>query len=193
MVATGSSVPPRLRFSLEQYLQMSEMGIFVDMRVEYIDGEIFQMSPQMNDHAFVVSNCADVLAEVFPKARYWVRLQATIKIAGSAPEPDLAVTDGPRQPGRAYCDSALLVIEVSDTTIDHDLKLKADLYAAGTIADYWIMDVRSKTVIVHRSPIANRLGKFGSRYSQIATFSLDQQISPLAMASAAIPVRRFFE
>jgi Uma2 family endonuclease len=193
MVATGSGVPPHVRFSLEQYLQMSEMGMFVDTRVEYIDGEIFQISPQMNDHAFVVSNCADVLAEVFPKARYWVRLQATLKIAGSAPEPDLAVTDGPRQPGQECCDSALLVVEVSDTTIDHDLKLKAGLYAAGKIADYWIIDVRSKAVIVHRVPTANRMGKFGSRYSQIDTFSQDQQVSPLAMPGAVIPVRRFFE
>lgn len=193
MVATGSSVPPHVRFSLEQYLQMSEMGMFVDTRVEYIDGEIFQMSPQMNDHAFVVSRCTRILEEIFPESDYWVRIQATLKIAGSAPEPDVAVSLGPPRRGRDYCSTALLAVEVADTTLDHDLKLKADLYAAAQIADYWVIDIPHEQVIGHRSPTANRMGKFGYRYAQVETLVRGEEIQPLARPGARISVSRFFE
>jgi hypothetical protein len=41
----------RHRFSRDEYLRMSELGLFGGKRVELIDGEILEMAAQKNRHA----------------------------------------------------------------------------------------------------------------------------------------------
>ena len=72
------------------------------------------------------------------------------------PKPDLIVLnrefetfDSNPQPQ----DIALLV-EIADSTLNFDLTIKAALYARAGIAEYWVLDVVAKRLIVHRgSPI----------------------------------------
>jgi Uma2 family endonuclease len=50
----------------------------------------------------------------------------------------------------------LLLIEVSDTTLRYDLNVKARLYAAHEIPEYWVVDLAAKRVWRHRRPGASR-------------------------------------
>src|ERR1700678_623537 len=45
-----------------------------------------------------------------------------------------------------------LVVEVADTTLNFDLTTKAALYARAGVADYWVLDVNGRRLIVHREP-----------------------------------------
>ncbi len=78
-----------------------------------------------------------------------------------------------------------LLIEVADTSLECDTTLKASLYAAAGIADYWVIDLVSRAVIVFREP---RSGGYESR----STHRGDQIVRPFAQPESAIsPVELF--
>jgi len=70
----------------------------------------------------------------------------------SEPEPDVAlvaVADWSREHPR----TAFLVVEVAESSQAKD-RLKAVLYAAAGVVEYWNVDVHADTVEVHRDPKA---------------------------------------
>jgi Uma2 family endonuclease len=105
------------------------------------------------------------------------------------PEPDLAVVPGnARDYATAHPTSALLVVEISDSTLDYDLTDKASLYASGGITDYWVVDLVNRRLVVHRIPQSDPGAAFGARYSQVAQFGPADQTSALAAPQAAVAV-----
>ena len=115
----------RYRFTVDQYHQMAEVGIFSpECRVELIDGEIFEMAPVGLD----------------PR---------------SEPQPDvmllIARADfyGTAHPGPEH---ALLLVEVADTSLAHDRGRKLPLYARAGVAEIWIVNRDADAVEVYRSP-----------------------------------------
>jgi Uma2 family endonuclease len=103
------------------------------------------------------------------------------------PEPDLIVLkrdpaefrDNPRS------EDVDLVVEVADSTLSFDRGIKARLYARAGIADYWVLDINGRRMIVHRDP---RDG----RYQSVVAYGIDESISPLAAPGAALRVRDAF-
>jgi Uma2 family endonuclease len=49
---------------------------------------------------------------------------------------------------------ALLVIEVADTSLDHDRNIKGPLYARAGIPEYWIVNLNGERIEVYREPSA---------------------------------------
>ena len=152
-----SGYVPR-RWTYDEYLRMADSGIIrPDERVELIDGEIVPMSPAGKRHSSVVL----WLSTTFPervRGRAMVRVQNTFRLdAHETPEPDILLLK-PREDfylGReAGPHDALLVIEVSDTTLSYDRGVKRALYARFDIPELWIVDVQRRRVIVHREPRA---------------------------------------
>jgi Uma2 family endonuclease len=43
-------------------------------------------------------------------------------------------------------------VEASDTTLRFDLTIKANLYATEQIPEYWVIDIESRIIHVHRDP-----------------------------------------
>ena len=72
--------PSPVRWTREQYYQMSEMGFFLEHRVQLIEGEIFEMPAQKNLHAMGVDLTADALRAAFG-ADHWVRTQMTLDLS----------------------------------------------------------------------------------------------------------------
>lgn len=89
-------------------------------------------------------------------------------------QPDLLVLNRPLREieSRPGPPDIALVVEVSDSTLAFDLSVKRDLYARAAIADYWVLDVNARRVIVHREPVA------GSYQSIIAYLEHDH-VAPL--------------
>jgi len=49
----------------------------------------------------------------------------------------------------------LLLIEISDTSLDFDLGPKKELYAASGIKEYWVVDLINRQIIHFSDPVGN--------------------------------------
>src|SRR5439155_16531869 len=128
---------PRL-WTAEEFYRLVELNFFLEQRVELIGGEILVRASQLNPHALAIKLTEDALNAAFGP-NFWVRVQMSLDLSPlSVPDPDIAVVPGaPRQYAgqRSNPTSALLIAEVSETTLAYDLNRKASLYAASRIAD----------------------------------------------------------
>jgi len=143
------------RLTVHDYHRMAEAGVLrPDARVELIEGEIIDMAPIGNHHQSIVDQLNRALVRAVGD-RAIVRVQGSIRLSQwSEPGPDLALL-APRadfyRTEFASAADALLVIEVSDTTLHYDRDRKVPLYGRHGVAEVWVVDVRAKTVLVYRS------------------------------------------
>ena len=177
----------RRRFTIEQYERMVETGILAqDDRVELIEGEIVEMSPIGDPHAAFVANLTHLLVNRFgDRARVWV--QGPVRVPPrSKPQPDLALLQQRSyvREGATTTD-VLLVIEVSDTSLQYDRTVKLRLYARAGIQEYWIADANAETLEVYRSPS-------GDWYADHRSLAHGGSIAPLAFPDAVIPIDAIF-
>lgn len=147
--------PRRLRFSVDDYHKMIELGMIEDFeKSEIIDGELVQKMTIGDAHAMTV----DMLAEFFiknaaPNVR--VRVQNPLWLSEfDEPEPDIVIADLTKYDGKRHPRPAevLLVIEVSDVSLRYDRDVKLPLYAEAGIGEVWIVNLPNKVVEVHREP-----------------------------------------
>ncbi|MFM8436105.1 MAG: Uma2 family endonuclease, partial [Planctomycetia bacterium] len=143
MATIPLTAPSRHLITVDAFHRMGETGILGPAdRVELIDGEIIDMSPIGALHAAIV----DLLARHFARRAgesVFIRCQNPLRLDDvSEPEPDLVILR-PRadfyataHPGPA---DALLVIEVTDTSLAYDLGVKVPLYARHGIPEVWVI------------------------------------------------------
>ena len=178
------------RFTRDEYYVMAEAGLFQNQRVELIEGVIIDMSPHNDPHAVAILLVQQAMLKALPHLLMRPQLPLTLG-EKSEPQPDFAFTDGnPRDflgTGK-HPSSALLVIEVSDSTLNFDRKKKASLYARAGIRDYWIVNIPDKCIEVRRDPIADANSPSGYRYASLTTLRSAEHISPLAHPTAQIPI-----
>jgi Uma2 family endonuclease len=176
----------RRRFTLDEYHRMAEVGILnEDDRVELIRGEIVQMSPIGSRHASCVARLNDVLVgSLRGRAVLWPQNPLTI-MPDSEPQPDIIVLryrhDFYRNALPRPADAALL-IEVADSSLRYDRRLKAPLYAEAGVTEYWIVDLDGGAVEVHCHPAA---GQYGS----VERVGIDGTVSPRAFPDVELAVR----
>src|SRR5262245_51116928 len=109
----------RRRWTAEEFYRLLDLGFFNGQRVELIEGEIILMPAQKNYHAMWIKLVEDSLIPVFGPG-HWVRVQMSLDLTPySVPDPDVAVVSGGvRSHDPAHNPTtALLVVEVSDTTL----------------------------------------------------------------------------
>ena len=101
----------------------------------------------------------------------------------SEPEPDVAVVRGhQRDYIRAHPDTAVLVVEVSDSTLDYDRRRKGPAYARAEVPEYWVVNLVDHLVEVYRDPMADR------GYQTVLTLRPGETIAPLGAPFASIAV-----
>ncbi len=174
---------PEKKWSIEEYDQLVEQGFFDGQRLELIYGRIVQMSPQLSKHMrsteLVNRYCRRSFGE-----NYWVRIQGPLKLSDdSEPEPDIAVVELNPVKKADHPRNALLVVEVSDSTLRKDRKTKKKLYASNGIQEYWIVNLVDRILEVHRDP-DTAAGNY--RYNE--KFLPGTFIAPLAASGAPIDV-----
>jgi Uma2 family endonuclease len=79
----------------------------------------------------------------------------------------------------------LLLVEVSDSTLKKDRGRKARLYARSGIRDYWIVNIKERTIEVHRDPL-------GSKYLSVTVHKVGDAVHPLAFPQVSLAVARLF-
>jgi Uma2 family endonuclease len=164
----------RRRFTIDEYHRMAETGIFgSDERMELIDGEIVSMSPMGSRHAAVIRRIERMASKAVAESGL-VQTQMPIKLNGdSEPEPDLAIVrsrDDFYEDEHARADDVLLLIEVSDSSLNYDSTTKRDLFARHCIAEYWVVDLNSDTITVYQAADGNHYSRKTS-YSRGESFN----------------------
>ncbi len=175
------------RWTRAEYDRMIAAGMFAPgEHVELVEGEILRMTPQGSAHATAVQLVHDALRLAFGPD-FSVRQQLPVALApDSEPEPDLAVVPGkPQKYWHAHPSTALLIVEISDATLEHDRGRKGQLYARAGIQEYWIVNLIDRCVEVYREPCQ---GCYRSRRQFVPSESL----APLAAQDARIPVADLF-
>ncbi len=145
---------PRHRFSREQYEHMVETNIFgPNDRLELLDGEIIDMAPQKSRHATAIALLHQAFQNTFGQG-FYIRTQLPLRLDDySEPEPDIAVVTGnPRDYRDAHPASAVLIVEVSESTLTYDRTRKLAAYARAGIPEYWILDLAAERLEVCRQP-----------------------------------------
>lgn len=180
--------PAHKRWTREEYYQLEELGCFRDQRVELIDGEIIQLPPQSFGHSFSLDAIFHSLLAIF-KDGYWVRSQLPL-VAGSRSdaEPDVAVVKGNRKAYREHPKTAVLVVEVSASSLEYDKVTKSSLYSSIGVPDYWILDVENRRLEVRRKPIKDQTQRFGWRYDEVQVIDAAGTVSPLEKPDAKLAV-----
>lgn len=180
--------PRTYRWSREEFHQMADLGWFLEKRVELIDGEIIEMPVAKGPHVISLHLATKVLEAAFGPGHF-VRSQSALNLGpDSEPEPDLAVVVGQPRDYVEHPTTALLVVEISDTTLSYDRNRKASLYARSNLADYWIVNLVDKRLEVHRRPVADTAQPHGFRYSDVTVHSPGDAVSPLAAPAARVAV-----
>ncbi|HEY1065232.1 MAG TPA: Uma2 family endonuclease [Pirellulales bacterium] len=183
-----ADAPPRpKRWTTDEYLRLAELGVFEGQKVELIAGEIVQhMSPQGEPHSATILLVSRFLYRAFG-TDCCIRTQMPLSLAaGGMPEPDLAVVAGDPRDYTTAPTTALLAVEVSDSSLPYDRGAKASLYAAGGVADYWIVDLRNRRIEVRRNPLPDAGELFGFLYGTLITVAPGQTLAPLAAPNFAV-------
>jgi Uma2 family endonuclease len=142
-----------------EYERLGEEGFFdEDDRVELLEGVIVQMSPRGTRH----DGALERLNRLFVLAladRAAVRPQLAYAASDiSEPEPDLAVV--PRgDHDREHPSQAFLLIEVADSSLAKDRRIKTRIYAAAAVPEYWVVDVNAGTIEVRTQPTGDGYGQ----------------------------------
>ncbi|MEL6602962.1 MAG: Uma2 family endonuclease [Cyanobacteria bacterium J06614_10] len=172
------------KWTLEEYHRMVESGVLDHRRVELIKGEIVEMPPEGEPHAYSISESGEYLSLLLGH-RAKVRYGNPITLPDqSEPQPDIAIVQrlGTEYfSHHPYPENIFWLIEYSASSLDKDLKLKSRVYAEADIAEYWIVDISAKALIVFRNP---QDGEYRSQSS-----CTDGNIAPMAFPDVSIAVR----
>jgi Uma2 family endonuclease len=154
--------PSRRRISVEEFFRMDEAGIFgPEERVELLDGEIYAMPPIGSHHSGVLTRIDRMIRRGIGD-QYLVQLQNPVKISlSSLPQPDLVVLkhrDDDYIHATATVDDVLLLVEVADSSLRFDRKLKSPLYNAAGITEFWIVNIVDRCIESYPSGQRHGLG-----------------------------------
>ena len=168
---------------VSEYVTLAELGAFENERVELLRGRVVRMAPQGEEHAWVVETLVSLLVRYFDRS-------ATVRPAlplhaseDSMPEPDFALISKRKAPG-PHPQKALLLIEVSNSSLRLDRKVKAPLYAEGGSPEYWIVDVAAARLEVFRAPVAGT-------WTEHFTLSASDSIRPVSFPDVEFPLKDF--
>lgn len=184
-----ASSPARWKWTRDEFLRLGELGFFGDRRVMLIEGEVLTMSPMNEPHARGIVFATEAFQKVFATG-FTIRTQLPMALGRTTdPEPDIAVIAGSsRSQPPTPPTTAVLLVEVSDSSLSYDMGDKANLYASAGIADYWVLDVVNGRLHVFRNPVPDPVERFGHRYAQQRGYWPTDRVAPLAAPSQTILV-----
>ena len=178
-------VPAPHRWTCEEFHNIGDSGMLEGRSVILVDGEILDMPNPNPPHATATTLADYALKDLF-RVGHFVRVQTGLPTTENTdPAPDLAVIAGsPRDFAMTHPRTAVLVVEVSDSSFDYDVGVKSNLYAAAGILDYWVIDVNGRQLIVFRDPIPDAAAPRGFRYDTMQVLNVGDTIIPLAAQTA---------
>jgi Uma2 family endonuclease len=180
---------PRL-WTRREFYAMAEAGFFRGQKAELIGGIVMVSSPQSAKHANTLLRTYRLLEKILGE-KYCVRPQFPMAFEADAePEPDISVVEGNIDDfDNEHPTQALLVVEISRSTLKYDQTEKASLYASRGVSEYWIVNLIKRRLEVRRGPIVDADEPWGWTYSSLRLVGENDSVEPLAAPGKAILVR----
>ncbi|MBN1874811.1 MAG: Uma2 family endonuclease [Anaerolineae bacterium] len=179
----------RRLFTTAEYHAMLQKNILrEDDALELIKGEIVTMSPGNARHA----NCVRRLLSVFTihfSQQALIDVQNPVQLdAHSEPQPDIVLL---KLRDDLYAthptpEDILLLVEVSDTSVNYDREVKCPLYARAGIQEFWIVNLVEQRLEVYTAPTHHG-------YGQQRWLWTEDEISPLAFPDIHLPVSEILD
>jgi Uma2 family endonuclease len=186
-----SADPPRKRWTRAECATLEASGLLDQENLELVEGELISKMGKKRPHVDSLTLLQEWLVQVFGFRS--VNVEAPIDVAPedsptNEPVPDLIVLprNRPRFKSNPPAQDLRLLVEIADTSLSFDLKVKAALYARAGVAEYWVLDVAGRRLLVHRNP------QFGA-YMDVAAYSEHESVSPLAAPEEQFRVADAFQ
>ncbi|MEL7039542.1 MAG: Uma2 family endonuclease [Cyanobacteria bacterium J06592_8] len=155
------------RFTISEYHQLTELGFFTeDDRVELIAGEIFQMAAKGTPHSVCETRLERELYKLIGDKATLRGQQPIILSSNSEPEPDRVIVvnrEDDYLSSHPTPEDILLLIEISDSSLDYDQEFKLAVYAENQIKDYWIFNLINYQLECYSEPYQKRDQSFSYR------------------------------
>lgn len=159
--------------------QSESSAVFEAGRFELLEGELLDTRGKLPPHTFALLSILKFLRSAFGDD--FLSHESVIDLAPqdnvtNAPEPDAIVLRRPfreffqRHPGP---EDISLLVEVADSSLAIDVRIKRDLYARAAITEYWVVDLNGRRLIVFRKPE-------NGCYSEQFVVGESESITPLA-------------
>jgi len=170
-----------------EYERLVELGMFTGERLELLNGLLVVREPQGSPHASIVSQVARVLERAFGPG-WHARQHAPLALDDdSEPEPDVAIVPGePRAYYATHPSTAALVVEVADSSLRLDRRLKTELYARNRLREYWIVNLTDAALEIYRDP--QPAPSEGWRYADVEIMRAPATVTPLGAPHAIVEV-----
>lgn len=180
--------PRSFRWTRDQFYRLAELDFFQNRRVQLIEGEIIEWPMSSPLHVMSIGLTGDALRTAFGTG-FHIRTRSPLNLGiVSDAAPDLAVVSGNPRDFADHPTSALLVVEVSETTLSFDRSRKGSLYAYARITDYWIVNLLEHQLEVYRDSVPDPNEPSGFRYNTRLVFVSGQSATPLALPGAVVAV-----
>jgi Uma2 family endonuclease len=145
-----------VKWNIQDYHQIISTGILANRHVELINGEIVEMSPEGEYHAYSSDEAGEYLIYLLgEKAKVRQAKPITIPETNSEPEPDISIVQRlgkDYQKHHPYPENIFWVIEYSSSSLNKDLEIKTKVYASAGIPEYWIINLQTMELMVFRDP-----------------------------------------
>ena len=164
-----------------EYDRLVGLGMLEGEKLELLYGRLVRMSPEGERHAFSIVRLTEHLVRALA-GRAQVRVQLPLAASDiSEPEPDIAIV-APGDYLDGHPKQALLVIEVAQGSLDEDRSLKAALYCAAGVPEYWIVNLVEGVIEVYREPR-------GDSYASVVRHGRDAALAVPGFADVVVAVR----
>ena len=181
----------RHRLNVDEYYRMADAGILgEDDRVELIDGELIDMAPIGQDHAATVNGLTHALVMAC-NGKAIVSVQNPVRLDRfNEPQPDFAVSrlraDNYRLHGHPGPADVLLLVEVADSSLRFDKKVKLPLYARAGIGEVWIVNLAQRVLEAYREPA-------GEAYDAMRRYGANDRIALGLAPEIVVPLAHVFD
>ena len=175
----------RKLFTVEEFQRICDVGIFhPDSRYELIHGEIIEMPNPTRRHSGRVNKLTRVFTSKLGESVIVCIQNGMFINEMSEPKPDVVICKplpelfGPFEPSP---EDVLLLVEISDTSVRYDTRIKAPLYAKGGIPEYWILNIPDDVLEVRTDPV-------GGEYRRIEIYKRGQTIIPQNLSGTSFTI-----
>ena len=172
-----------------EYHRMVDLDFFTGRRVELIEGQVIEMAAMRSPHAVAI-DLADAELKTAFGPEYYIRQQKPFVVSDlSEPEPDVAVIKGSvRDFAAAHPTQAELLVEVADSSLRYDRETKRSLYAKANVPEYWIVNLVTRQLEVHRQPAVSETALYGFDYASCTVLEETDEVTPMKALSQIIQV-----
>ncbi len=174
------------KWNITDYHRMISAGILEGKAVELLNGEIVEMSPEGELHAYSSDEAGEYLIYLFgSRAKVRQAKPITLLQSNSEPEPNIAIVQRlgkVYQEHHPYPENIFLLIEYSNSSLSKDIEVKTKVYAEAGIAEYWVINLQKMELIMFRDP-----RNTGYQSQEILT---QGEIHPLAFPDITVSVQR---